>query len=225
MLRVSSARYPGRVETAGESAQGQPSRVPAPTQSLVIGHGQAGNPVLGRIIRDRRKVLERRAEDLAGRIGVTASYIRSIERGERAPAPSVAMQLLRELDLAPTSAHTDGDLEFVVDGRRWRVDFKNWTPAVGTAGVAAGAVLGGQVGALAGAAVLARWTQQRTQRVDRRMTEHDDDVDQTATLGELLRLMAQMPADELRDVAAVVKTVHEEHVTRRRGGRGQAPTP
>jgi transcriptional regulator with XRE-family HTH domain len=194
---------------------------PLEGQELVIGQGQdADNGVLGGILRRRRTHLNRRTEDVAQALGVTASYIRSIERGERAPAPDKAEQLLLELGLRPQRRQSGG-LRFRGDGIVWVLTFKHWAPdrATGT-----GAFLSRAVGSLgapiigaaratpaAGAAIggVGGWSQLRSFRERRRGV--DEGASDEALMGQIMQRIVRMHGEELRDVAAAVEAIQAAH--------------
>ena len=185
-------------------------------QELVIGQGQdADNGVLGGILRRRRTHLGRRTEDVAEAVGVTASYIRSIERGERAPAPDKAEQLLLELGMRPRRGERGG-LGFLADGNRWVLTFKHWAPeqaprtrlplvpAIGPFGaVKAVSKAGAAVGGLGG------WSQLRSFRERRRGV--DEGASDEALMGQIMQRIARMQGEELRDAAAAVEAIHAAH--------------
>lgn len=190
-------------------------------QELVVGQGQdADNGVLGGILRRRRTHLNRRTEDVAQAVGVTASYIRSIERGERAPAPDKAEQLLLELGLRPRRGQR-GDLGFKADGNAWVLTFKHWAPdrATGTGSFLSRAV--GSLGApIIGAAMATPaadaafkggggWSQLRSFRERRRGV--DEGASDEALMGQIIQRIARMQGEELRDVAAAVEAIQAAH--------------
>jgi transcriptional regulator with XRE-family HTH domain len=193
---------------------------PLEDRELVIGQGQdVDNRVLGGVLRARRKDLNRRTEDVAQALDVTASYIRSIERGQRAPAPDKAEQLLLDLGLQPERSQ-GGGLRFRIDGKYWILTFKHWAPdrATGT-----GAFLLRAVGSLAaptGAAMAlpgadaafkggGGWSQLRSFRERRRGV--DEGASDEALMGQIIQRIARMQGEELRDVAAAVEAIHAAH--------------
>lgn len=192
---------------------------PLEGQELVIGQGQdADNGVLGGILRRRRTHLNRRTEDVAQALGVTASYIRSIERGARAPAPDKAEQLLLELGLRPHRGQRGG-LRFKSDGNAWVLTFKHWAldPATGTGAFLSHAVgslappIGAMITPAAGSAIgrLGGWSQLRSFRERRRGV--DEGASDEALMGQIIQRIARMHGEELRDVAAAVEAIQAAH--------------
>ena len=188
---------------------------------LVIGQGQDhDNQFLGHLLRRRRTDLGRRTEDVARAIKVTASYIRLIERGGRAPAPDKALELLTELDFSPEQI-SNGRLRFHSGTVPVVIRFKHWTSdaPVGAARAfiahdtgpfdampiaavrlpATGSVLGAAVGAVTG------WLPVRSPR-QRGVAELDSTPDD-ALLGRIMRRIAGMSPRDLRLVAEAIEDV------------------
>ena len=194
-------------------------RTPA-TVELIVGQGLRGTGEFGRLIRLRRTQLKRRAEDIGQQIGVTASYVRSIERGERAPAPAVAADLLRALDLAtshPTPVGPEGtgtDLEFTYDDKRVVVEFKHWGAPVsgGIARAAAGATLWHLA-----SEVIRALSQEREQPPgrgnDAAAKRHSAGAEapdtRAAIVGAIVERLSSLESDDLAAVATFIDTLQK----------------
>src|SRR4051812_26625734 len=86
----------GSLVEAAEEIGESPS---AEAISLVIGQGCSDTPKFGRLIRERRLNRKLSAQDLGPALGVSPGYVRAVERGDRAPAPDVAVGLLKQLGM------------------------------------------------------------------------------------------------------------------------------
>ncbi|MGY1635421.1 multiprotein-bridging factor 1 family protein [Geodermatophilus sp. SYSU D00742] len=150
---------------------------------------------LGRVLRQRRIALRRRAEDLAAEVGVTAAYVRMIERGARVPARDVAAQLLRAVDLEPGPAQDRADFEIEVGGQRMILEMKS-SPARER-----------RRGPDTGSSEEAVATPLRDgRRLDRAGAGGAGGSD-AELLGRLVRSLASMTTDELQAVAAAVDSL------------------
>jgi len=95
----------------------------------VVGQGLDDTERLGRLARQTRLKLGISASELSERIGVSSSYIRAIERGDRAPAPVVAEELFNELEFQVSRPSGDrkvhGDLILRRGSETYSVEFKH----------------------------------------------------------------------------------------------------
>jgi transcriptional regulator with XRE-family HTH domain len=60
---------------------------------LYVGNGKTDNEVFGRILRTCRRELDKSARDVADEVGVSATFVRAIERGDQAPSEDTARRL------------------------------------------------------------------------------------------------------------------------------------
>jgi transcriptional regulator with XRE-family HTH domain len=88
---------------AGPVAKKMPPECP-----LVVGRGLPDNRKLGELIRRARG--DAKVADLAQRVGVTPTYVRMLERGERAPSRRVATSLFAALGYDVTEKAERPDL-------------------------------------------------------------------------------------------------------------------
>lgn len=123
------------------SDQDEAADAPPPNDRLVIGQGLADTPRLGGLLRQTRRQLGLSAQEVAEKLKVTGSYIRAIERGDRAPAPELAEDLFETLGFTvhPQDEHAGDPADLVVKrgDRQWFVEFKHLArPAADTAALA-----------------------------------------------------------------------------------------
>src|SRR5256885_1329318 len=95
-------------------------------EGRLVGQGLPGTEELGRLARLTRTELGHRVAEVADRIGVTDSYVRAVERGDRAPSPKVTADLFKSLGFTvfveiDSAGHERADLVLEREGRRWFV--------------------------------------------------------------------------------------------------------
>jgi transcriptional regulator with XRE-family HTH domain len=98
---------------------------------LVVGQNLPDTEKLGALARAARLDVGLSAQELAEKVDVSASYVRAIERGDRAPAPAVARALFAELGFGVEDAGDGADLVLSLGDREWQVDFKHWANTEG----------------------------------------------------------------------------------------------
>lgn len=195
----------------------------------MIGHGLPDNADFGRLLRARRRALRRSAQVVAEQIDVTPSYVRSIERGDRAPAPDVAAALLGALDVDPSAGHDRPDLAFAVDGQEIVVEFKHRESAVAAAlstqvreyTEAMRAVQDRRRDAAA-ERVISQWLMLLTERVAAPTITAADPQSRAELLGHIVQRLAPLDQDRLRSVLEHLDRL--DRTTERHRVRPQ-PTP
>lgn len=105
---------------------------PANDNKLLVGRNWPGTSQFGRLLRVARVTADMSAEEVADAAGVTAPFLRAVERGDRAPSKDTAIALLRGLaiehhEVAP-GRRLRGGPDLVLhdprDGKRVWVEFK-----------------------------------------------------------------------------------------------------
>jgi transcriptional regulator with XRE-family HTH domain len=89
-----------RIVSAGDERIGAERPNTGEPVLFVIGVDQDDNPRFGQWVRRLRLARTMSTKDLAEQTGISVSFLRMIERGERAPAPQTARDLLEALGAA-----------------------------------------------------------------------------------------------------------------------------
>jgi transcriptional regulator with XRE-family HTH domain len=164
--------------------------------------------VFGDLLRRRRLEQKRRVDDVAAAVKVTPSYLRMLESGKRAPAPDKALGLLQTLDVT-TRSDERADLIAEVEGRRWVIEFKHWAAPAATVGLALGAILGGPLSAVAGAAAGSRLSELLSD--SRRHDVLVEGVNDAEIMGLIVQRVSTMGGEQLRDLWAALNAIGEAH--------------
>jgi transcriptional regulator with XRE-family HTH domain len=83
-------------------------------QVLVVGSGEGGSKEFGRMLREARLASGRSAQEIADGVGVSASFVRAVERGERAPSAESGRKLLEVVGIPAEEGDKGSPFDLVV---------------------------------------------------------------------------------------------------------------
>src|SRR5207253_2494327 len=95
---------------------------------LVVGSGEEGSKLFGRLLRETRVNSEKSAREVAAEVGVSSSFVRAVERGERAPSAESGMKLLHAVGISTDEGAKSDPFDIVFETsnpqRKFYIAFK-----------------------------------------------------------------------------------------------------